>query len=180
MFRYVSIGDIVDLSPIKSLVRTIDVRVFVSLWCGVDMTKSCYSGLCCAASCDSALSDGYMRCQSTPGLGGSEKCYVYLIQDDCRTTIWTYQENHDGALDQFQPDEELKRRKKISFVRRRRDIYKALGPGSEAEDATLLAFGTLFSGPYKGSESYFDIHAPKIKEYRVYSRRLSFFFLLQR
>jgi hypothetical protein len=28
-------GDIVDLSPIKSLVRTIDFRVFVSLWCGV-------------------------------------------------------------------------------------------------------------------------------------------------
>jgi hypothetical protein len=161
-------GDIVDLSPIKSLVRTIDFRVFVSLWCGVDMTKTCYSGLCCAASGGSALSDGYTRCRSTlTGLGGNEKGCVYLVQDDCRTTIWTYQENHDGALDQFQPDEELKRRKKISYVRRRRDIYKALGPGSEAEDATLLAFGTLFSGPYKGSESYFDIHAPK--DQRIHS-----------
>jgi hypothetical protein len=47
-------------------------------------------------------------------------------------------------LDQFQPDEELKHRK-ISYVRRRRDIYKALGPGTKAEDATLLVFGMLFS-----------------------------------
>jgi hypothetical protein len=86
---------------------------------------------------------------------------VYPVQDDCRTTIWTYQENPNGTLDQFQPDEELKHRK-ISYVRRRRDIYKALGPGTKAEDATLLAFGMLFSWPYKGSESYFDIHeSPK-------------------
>jgi len=96
------------------------------------------------------------------GLGGSEKGCVYPVQDDCRTTVWTYQQDDDGALDQFQPDEELKRRKKISYVRRCRDIYKALGPGSQAEDATVLAFGTLFSGPYRGSESYFDIHeSPK-------------------
>ncbi|KAK3157136.1 hypothetical protein QOZ80_2AG0116650 [Eleusine coracana subsp. coracana] len=161
--RYVAMGDIVDLSPIKSVVRTIDFRVFVSLWCGVDMRKSCFSGLCCAVSGSSSVSDDYNRCRSMlTGLAGSEKGCVYPIQDDCRTTVWTYKENHDGALDQFQPDEELKRRKKTSYVRRRRDMYKALGPGSEAEDATLLAFGTLFSGPYKGSESYFDIHeSPK-------------------
>lgn len=156
-------GDIVDLSSIKSVVRTIDFRVFVSLWCGVDMQKACFSRLCCSVSGGSSMPDDYNRCRSLlSGLGGSEKGCVYPVQDDCRTTVWTYQQNDDGALDQFQPDEELKRRKKISYVRRRRDIYKALGPGSEAEDATLLAFGTLFSGPYKGSESYFDIHeSPK-------------------
>ncbi|WVZ63952.1 hypothetical protein U9M48_013541 [Paspalum notatum var. saurae] len=48
--RYVSMGDIVDISPIKSMVRTIDFRVFVSLWCGVVMRKTCFSGLCCAVS----------------------------------------------------------------------------------------------------------------------------------
>ncbi|KAL6906384.1 hypothetical protein ACP4OV_003985 [Aristida adscensionis] len=157
--RYVSMGDIVDLSPIKALVRTIDFRIFVSLWCGADMQKACFSGPCCALSGGSSLPDNYNRCRSMlSGLGGSEKGCVYHVQDDCRTTVWTYQENNDGALDQFQPDEELKKRKKIMYVRRRRDIYKALGPGSPADDATLLAFGTLFSGPYKGSESYFDIH----------------------
>ncbi|KAL6642681.1 hypothetical protein ACP70R_020862 [Stipagrostis hirtigluma subsp. patula] len=165
--RYVSMGDIVDLSPVKSLVRTIDFRVFVSLWCGADMRKTCFSGFCCAVSGGSSLSDNYDRCRSMlSGLGGSEKDCVYHVQDDCRTTVWTYQENNDGALDQFQPDDELKRRKKISYVRRRKDIYKALGPGSQAEDATLLAFGTLFSGPYKGSESYFDIHESP-KDHRI-------------
>ncbi|CAN6283926.1 unnamed protein product [Urochloa humidicola] len=157
--RYVSMGDIVDLSPIKSMVRMIDFRVFVSLWCGVDMRKACFSGLCCGVSGGSSMPADYNRCRALlSGLGSSEKGCVYPVQDDCRTTVWTYQQNNDGALDQFQPDEELKRKKKISYVRRRRDIYKALGPGSQAEDATLLAFGTLFSGPYKGSESYFDIH----------------------
>ncbi|CAD6207249.1 unnamed protein product [Miscanthus lutarioriparius] len=161
--RYVSMGDIVDLSSIKSMVRTIDFRVFVSLWCGVDMRKACFSRLCCAVSGGSSMPDDYNRCRSLlSGLGGSEKGCVYPVQDDCRTTVWTYQQDDDGALDQFQPDDELKRKKKISYIRRRRDIYKALGPGSQAEDATVLAFGTLFSGPYRGSESYFDIHeSPK-------------------
>lgn len=152
-------GDIIDLSPIKSMVRTIDFRIFVSLWCGVDMRKTCFSGLCCAVSGGSSMPDDYNRCRSLlSGQGGSEKGCVYPVQDDCRTTVWTYQQNNDGALDQFQPDEDLKRRKKITYVRRRRDIYNALGSGSQADDAALLAFGTLFSGPYKGSESYFDIH----------------------
>ncbi|TVU31673.1 hypothetical protein EJB05_23371 [Eragrostis curvula] len=174
--RYVSMGDVVDLSPIKSVVRTIDFRVFISLWCGVDMTKTCFSGVCCSVSGGSSSSDDYNRCRSMlTGLGGSEKGCVYPVQDDCRTTVWTYQEDLDGALDQFQPDEELKMRKKISYVRRRRDIYKALGPGSAAEDATLLAFGTLFSGPYKGSESYFDIHeSPKDQRIQSVLEKIEF------
>ncbi|XP_051196376.1 O-fucosyltransferase 30 [Lolium perenne] len=162
--RYVSMGDIVDLSHVKALVRTIDFRVFVSLWCGVDMRKTCFSGLCCAVSGGESSPSDYGRCRSLlSGLEGSESSgCVYPVQDDCRTTVWTYQENNDGTLDSFQPDEELRRKKKISYVRKRKDLYKGLGPGSKAEDATLLAFGTLFSGPYKGSESYFDIHeSPK-------------------
>uniref|UniRef100_A0ACD5U4S6 Uncharacterized protein n=1 Tax=Avena sativa TaxID=4498 RepID=A0ACD5U4S6_AVESA len=80
--RYVSMGDIVDLSPVKAFVRTIDFRVFVSLWCG---------------------------------------------------------------------------------------------PGSKAEDATLLAFGTLFSAPYKGSESYFDIHeSPKDRRIQNVLEKIGF------
>ncbi|XP_003572074.2 O-fucosyltransferase 30 [Brachypodium distachyon] len=168
--RYVSMGDIIDLSPVKAMVRMIDFRVFVSSWCGADMRSTCYSGLCCAVSGGGSLPSDYGRCRSLlSGLAGSESSgCVYPVQDDCRTTVWTYQENNDGALDLFQPDEELKRKKKISYVRRRRDIYKALGPGSNAEEATLLAFGTLFSGPYKGSESYFDIHESP-KDHKIHS-----------
>lgn len=167
-------GDIVDLSPVKDLVRTIDFRVFVSLWCGVDMQKTCYSGLCCAVSGGGSLPSDYGRCRSLLSGLESSGC-VYPVQDDCRTTIWTFQENNDGALDSFQPDEELKRKKKISYIRRRKDIYKGLGPGSKAEDATLLAFGTLFSGPYKGSESYFDIHeSPKDRRIQTVLEKIEF------
>ncbi|KAK9120817.1 hypothetical protein Syun_018434 [Stephania yunnanensis] len=63
----------------------------------------------------------------------------------------------DLKIIDFRPDEELRRKKKI-FFRRRRDVYKAVGPGSEAELATVLAFGSLFTAPYKGSELYIDIH----------------------
>jgi hypothetical protein len=62
------------------------------------------------------------------------------------------------VLDSFQPDEQLKNKKKISYVRRLQDVYKALGPGSEAESATVFTFGSLFTAPYKGSELHNDIH----------------------
>ena len=61
-------------------------------------------------------------------------------------------------LDSFQPDEQLKNKNKISYVRRRQDVYKALGPSSEAESATVFTFGSLFTAPYKGSELHNDIH----------------------
>ncbi|KAJ8555100.1 hypothetical protein K7X08_001598 [Anisodus acutangulus] len=82
-----------------------------------------------------------------------------FFKEDCRTTVWTYQKDvEDGALDSFQPDVQLKKKKKISFIRRRKDVFKALGPGSAAASATVLAFGSLFTAPYKGSESHIDIH----------------------
>ncbi|KAI3905189.1 hypothetical protein MKX01_017435 [Papaver californicum] len=51
----------------------------------------------------------------------------------------------------------LKKKKKFSYVRNRRDILKALGPNTEAGLATVLAFGSLFTSQYKGSELYIDI-----------------------
>ncbi|KAF8084840.1 hypothetical protein N665_0697s0022 [Sinapis alba] len=87
---------------------------------------------------------------------------------DCRTTVWTYRNGgSDGRLDSFQADEKLKKKKKITYVRRRQDVYKALGHGSEAESVAILAFGSLFTAPYKGSELYIDIHksssGPEVK-----------------
>uniref|UniRef100_A0A7N2LPR0 Uncharacterized protein n=1 Tax=Quercus lobata TaxID=97700 RepID=A0A7N2LPR0_QUELO len=86
-----------------------------------------------------------------------------ILGEDCRTTVWNFQIGEkDGVLDSFQPDEQLKRKKKISSVRRRRDVYQTLGPSSAVESATLLAFGSLFTSPYRGSELYIDIHeAPR-------------------
>ncbi|XP_010919656.1 O-fucosyltransferase 30 isoform X2 [Elaeis guineensis] len=131
--RYVSMADIVDLSLLaSSMVKIIDFRVFASTW-------SLLSGL----------------------QGNIDQC-IYAIQDDCRTTVWTYQQENEGILDSFQPDKELQKKKKTSYIRKRRDVYKAFGPESKAETATILAFGSLFTSPYKSSELYIDIHeAPR-------------------
>ncbi|XP_077235375.1 O-fucosyltransferase 30-like [Tasmannia lanceolata] len=163
--RYVSMADIVDLSSVvsSSMVRTVDFRVFASLWCGLNMELACFGNLCCALSGVSSLSGNVEQCGSLlSGMEGNVDQCIYAVEEDCRTTIWTYQQNDDGLLDSFQPDEQLQKKKKISCVRRRRDVYKAFGPGSNSEMAPILAFGSLFSAPYKGSELYIDIHeAPR-------------------
>ncbi|XP_020235726.1 O-fucosyltransferase 30 [Cajanus cajan] len=157
--RYISIAEIIDISSLvsSSLVRVIDLRDFVSIWCGISLDLACISD----AKLQSSVSKSLKECGSLlAGLHGSiDKC-TYAINKDCRTTVWTYHDDghEDGMLDSFQPDEQLKQKKKISYVRRRKDVFKTLGPGSEVEPASLLAFGSLFSAPYKGSELYIDIH----------------------
>lgn len=135
----------------------IDLRDFVSIWCGVSLDLACTTD----TKLHSSVSKSLKQCGSLlSGLHSNiEKC-IYAVNEDCRTTVWTYHEDGhgDGMLDSFQPDEQLKQKKKISYVRRRKDVFKTLGPGSEAESASLLAFGTLFSATYKGSELYVDIH----------------------
>ncbi|KFK32176.1 hypothetical protein AALP_AA6G207600 [Arabis alpina] len=159
--RYVSMADIVDISSLvsSSVVRVIDMRYFVSLLCGVELETLCSSGLV-------EQSQGYESLEQCGYLlsgvrGNVDKC-LYGVEEDCRTTVWTYKngDSSDGKLDSFQPDEKLKKKKKkksISYVRRRRDVYKSFGHGTKAESAAILAFGSLFTAPYKGSELYIDI-----------------------
>lgn len=156
--RYVSMANIVDFSNLmsSSMVQIIDFRVFASVWCGIDMDLVC--------SDDSDLYDKLRKCGSLfSGVEGNIDGCLYGVDEDCRTTVWTYQgEGEDGVLDSFQPDEQLRKKKKVSYVRRRKDVYKALGPGSQAGVATVLAFGSLFTSPYRGSELSIDIHdSPK-------------------
>ncbi|XP_022758398.1 uncharacterized protein LOC111305284 [Durio zibethinus] len=165
--RYVSMADIIDIHSLlsSSLVRAIDFRVFVSLWCGLNIDLACSSELNARLS----LVDSLKQCGSLlSGIDGNIDRCLFAVDEDCRTTVWTYQNDEvDGALDSFQPDEQLKKKKKFSFVRRRRDVCKALGPGSEAASATVLAFGSLFTASYKGTELYIDIQKatgdPRIK-----------------
>ncbi|KAK6947543.1 GDP-fucose protein O-fucosyltransferase [Dillenia turbinata] len=161
-FAYVSMADVVDLSSVvsSSLLRVIDFRVFLYLWCGVNADFTCFKDL----DIRSSLFDTIWQCGSVLSgfLGSLDRC-LFAVEEDCRTTVWTYQENNkDGVLDAFQPDEDLREKRKISYVRRRRDVCKAFGPNSVAELAMVLAFGSLFTAPYKWSELYIDIHeAPK-------------------
>ncbi|KAJ3681833.1 hypothetical protein LUZ60_014406 [Juncus effusus] len=167
--RYISIADIVDISSVSpSTVKTIDFRVFASIWCGLDIKKACSSSLCCSLSSTKSRLEISSQCRSliTGDLQSSD-C-VYNVQEDCRNTIWTYQQNNHGKLDSFQPDIKLQKRKKINYVRKRKDIYKSLGPSTKADSAKLLAFGTVFSALYKGSESYIDIHE-SIKDSKIKS-----------
>ncbi|KAK6783087.1 hypothetical protein RDI58_020883 [Solanum bulbocastanum] len=156
--RYVSMADIVDISPLASYstVRFIDFRAFVSSWCGVNLDVICSKD----QNIPSPLYESLRQCGSLlSGYYGSFSGCLYALKEDCRTTVWTYKkDDEDGALDSFQPDDQLRKKKKISFIRRRKDVYKALGPGSAAESATVLAFGSLFTAPYKGCESHIDIH----------------------
>uniref|UniRef100_A0A2C9WK97 O-fucosyltransferase family protein n=1 Tax=Manihot esculenta TaxID=3983 RepID=A0A2C9WK97_MANES len=155
--RYVSMVDIVDISSlVPSSVRAIDFRIFASLWCSVNKDITCINDL----NAQSSLFESLRQCGSVlSGVNGNiDKC-LYAVDEDCRTTVWTYKNGEeDGVFDAFQPDEKLKKRKNISYVRRRRDVHKTLGLGSESESATILAFGSLFTAPYKGSELYIDIH----------------------
>ncbi|XP_073035913.1 O-fucosyltransferase 30 [Primulina eburnea] len=156
--RYISMADVIDLSSVTSIstVTFIDFRVFVSIWCEVNFNLICSEDL----SSHSSLNDKLHQCGSflSGYYSDMNKC-LYASPEDCRTTVWTYQSNHkDGILDSFQADDELRKKKKISFVRKRKDVYKAFGPGSAAGQATVLAFGSLFTAPYKGSESHIDIH----------------------
>ncbi|KAL9228081.1 hypothetical protein vseg_003697 [Gypsophila vaccaria] len=154
--RYASMADVIDLSSVSSMVRTVDFSSFISLMCGIDPDSVCSDD----SGTPSTLLNHLKQCGSfLSGFNNNvDKC-LYAVDVDCRTTVWTYQQNvSDGTLDSYQPDEQLRLKKKISFVRRRQDVLKHLGPGSEAHSSGVLAFGSLFTGPYKGSQSYIDIH----------------------
>ncbi|KAL0423789.1 UNVERIFIED_CONTAM: O-fucosyltransferase 30 [Sesamum radiatum] len=153
--RYISMADILDLSSLVSAVRFIDFRVFVSMWCGVNLNLDCGMD----SSMNSSLLEKLKKCGSLlSGFDGNVDNCLFASQEDCRKTVWTYQTDDDGILDSFQADDELKKKRKISFLRGRKDVYKALGPGSAAGTATVLALGSLFTSSYKGSELHIDIH----------------------
>ncbi|GLJ16078.1 hypothetical protein SUGI_0267730 [Cryptomeria japonica] len=159
--RYVSMADIIDLSGLisSSLVKVIDLRIFVSLWCGLDIRSSCSGSLCHSLAETIQAWGSYKKCgELLSGLIRNTPHCVYGVEEDCRTTVWTYQEEFDNTMDSFQPDDSLRMKKKINYSRKRRNIDKALGHGSKADHATVLLFGTLFTAPYKGSELYIDIH----------------------
>ncbi|GFQ07317.1 hypothetical protein PHJA_002875800 [Phtheirospermum japonicum] len=164
--RYISMADIIDLSALESAsdVRFIDFRVFVSMWCGVNINLACSAD----SSMHSSLLENLKQCGSLlSGYDGNVATCLFASQEDCRTTIWTYLKD-DGVFDSFQADDELKKKRKISYLRKRKDVCKALGPGTVAGSATVLAFGSLFTASYNGSESHIDIHGAS-RDPRVHS-----------
>ncbi|CAL0324599.1 unnamed protein product [Lupinus luteus] len=174
--RYISVAEIIDVSSLvsSSLVRVIDLRDFVSIWCGISLDLACLND----SKLQSSVSKSLKQCGSLlAGLHGNDDKCIHAINEDCRTTVWTYKQGgqEDGMLDSFQPDDQLKKKKKLSYIRKRRDVFRTLGPGSQVESASLLAFGSLFSAPYRGSELYVDIHeSPQDQRLQTLMEKIKF------
>ncbi|KAL3818000.1 hypothetical protein ACJIZ3_003905 [Penstemon smallii] len=173
--RYISMADIIDISSLVSIsaIRVIDFRNFVSMWCGVSVDLLCTSD----SSLHASLPEKLKQCGSLlSGYEGNIDSCLYASQDDCRSTVWTYQkDDEDGVLDSFQADDELKKKRKISYARTRKDVHKALGPSSAAGSATVLSFGSLFTASYKGSESHIDIQeAPRDQRIQLLIQKIEF------
>lgn len=112
--RYISLTSILDISPLASEIQTIEFRDFVSMWCGVDLRHVCSTD----SNTKSSALDTLLQCGSQlSGLNGTVNDCLYTVDEDCRSTVWTYghKSEEDGSLDSFQPDEQL-RAKKESIV----------------------------------------------------------------
>ncbi|GER34752.1 O-fucosyltransferase family protein [Striga asiatica] len=172
---YISMADIVDLSSLvsNSGVKFIDFRAFVSIWCGVNVNLACNADS--SSSMHFSLLENLKQCGSLlSGYDGNVATCLFASQEDCRTTVWTYQKE-DGILDSFQADDELRKKRKISYSRKRKDVYKALGSGTAAGSATVLALGSLFTAPYKGSQSHIDIReAPSNQRVQSLIQKIEF------
>ncbi|KAK9120821.1 hypothetical protein Syun_018438 [Stephania yunnanensis] len=167
--RYVSMADVIDLSPLLQFaaVQITDFRNFNSLWNGACVGQAPWNQTRHPISSVMIECRSYLNGHQGLGVGcwvaSDEACrsYVgkgYVSIADVIDLSPLLSSSLDLKIIDFRPDEELRRKKKKNFFRRRRDVYKAVGPGSEAELATVLAFGSLFTAPYKGSELYIDIH----------------------
>ncbi|BBN10744.1 hypothetical protein MPTK1_5g06050 [Marchantia polymorpha subsp. ruderalis] len=174
--RYVAIADIVDLRSLTPrLVRTIDLRVFLALWCGVDIAPVCAGPQCRSLASSLPPSWGSLatcrqRLFPAPGV---RSCLVYDVEDDCPTTIWTNGESdftrefmEHQLMQKLRNDPDMSNRTSLMHAesghdRRivRKDIVKTLGPGSEAGQRFLLSFGSLFSRMYKHMELHVNIRA---------------------
>ncbi|CAN1259022.1 O-fucosyltransferase 30 [Linum perenne] len=54
----------------------------------------------------SSLLDSLRECGNVlSGRNGNIDECLYAVNEDCRTTVWTYENGDDGALDSFQADE---------------------------------------------------------------------------
>ncbi|MCO5603353.1 hypothetical protein L7F22_057503 [Adiantum nelumboides] len=180
-FRYVAIADILDLSLVEPLVKLVDLRIFIRLWCGVDILSACSGSLCKSLAAHSSTWGTLESCGrflSRPDeIHGS--C-VYGVNEDCRTTIWVHK------LRSAQRNQSLWNskaaavgstnnviREKYSW-RSHKQIAEDLGIGSEAGKYEVLSFGSLFSSEYKGSQLHVDIESSEDRKVRALVEAMKF------
>ncbi|KAG0572360.1 hypothetical protein KC19_VG088500 [Ceratodon purpureus] len=90
--RYTSIADIVDISSITpSKVKTIDLRIFLALWCGIDIKASCGGILCKEFAEEVFVWQEYEACIRllNPSPQTEQNPCVLGVDNDCTSTVWT-------------------------------------------------------------------------------------------
>lgn len=201
--------NLIDISTISpSRVRTIDLRRFLTLWCGIDIQKASGGYICKTCPKNDSVQDALKSCigllNPQPQQAAQEKLCVYSVDDDCTSTIWRNTrvrpyhektpgitqncnnnnslkcplEDHDGAgWLNLNPLHNVKRRhlltdgttersgewkleRKMLGRKKVAEIATSLGRDSQAGAAPLLAFGSMFSTIYKGSQTYIDFQYP--------------------
>lgn len=180
--RYLAIADVIDLSAVLPLVKTLDLRIFSSLWCGVDVSSACSGSLCRSLVAYGSTWGTLENCGAL--LSRPEEAYgncVYGVNDDCRTTIWVHGvENSNKAQSNgmFQPTVSAaleilnqglnnKKKRKRQYKRSFKNIVDALGSGSEVAKYQVLSFGSLFSSEYKGTQLHVDIRSSMDRKIRT-------------
>ncbi|KAG6545964.1 hypothetical protein Mapa_012625 [Marchantia paleacea] len=170
-YSYVSAADIIDLRSVSpSKVKTIDMRVFLALWCGIDVSAACSAeGQNCYNFTEAIHPWESLGSCIERFLPRERSCLVYKIDASCKTTIWTNSENRSsrdfweqmlentileqhGLLPERSTDEQYD----DHFIKRR-SVVKSLGPGSAAGEYSLLSFGSLSPQPFEKLSLLADI-----------------------
>ncbi|KAI5068240.1 hypothetical protein GOP47_0016585 [Adiantum capillus-veneris] len=166
--RYLAISDVLDLSSVVPLVKLVDLRIFLLLWCGVNVSSACSGSLCRSLAADTSTWGGSL--ESCGALisrpGASHESCVYGVDEDCRTTIWVHKKEildsdlKEEAASILKP--EVSNKLKGKYGRRKfKEIVETLGNVSQASKYQVLSFGSLFSSEYKGSQLHVDIESSK-------------------
>lgn len=185
--RYVAIADIIDISAAVSLslVKTIDLRVFVSLWCGVDVMSACSGPLCSSLSTVASRWGTLESCGALLSRPEAHLGCVYGVNEDCRTTIWVHGLEksdifHPNGLTKQQASLEILNKGlkdgkgKKQYKKGYKDIVEVLGTGTKAARYEVLSFGSLFSSEYKGTQLHVDIHPSMDSRYRMLFEAVKF------
>jgi hypothetical protein len=73
-------------------VKTIDLRIFLALWCGIDIRASCGGTLCKEFAEGVFVWRGYEACiwLLNPSPQIEQNSCVFGVDNDCTSTIWTF------------------------------------------------------------------------------------------
>ncbi|KAJ7545401.1 hypothetical protein O6H91_09G117900 [Diphasiastrum complanatum] len=165
--RYISIADIINITSVTpGLVRTIDFRVFALLWCGADIKSACAGPVCSHLAETVSVWGSLDQCGTLfTQTATHQQCCIGAVDDSCATTVWTFGEikttgSSGKTSAKLVQMDSIHLEKKAQKPKVRKEVFETLGPHSEVDKATVLAFGSLFSAKYRGSETHIDISLP--------------------